>query len=74
MNKNTMLKILNPILGATVLNQALTGLLYDFLSPDTFEFIHKGGGIVLVLGVMLHVIFNWNWIRVNYFLKKVPNK
>jgi hypothetical protein len=74
MNKVTILKILNLILGVIVINQALTGLLHDFLTADTFELIHKIGGIFLVLGVVLHVIFNWKWIRVNYFPKQVSSR
>ena len=72
MNKVNILKILNLILGVLIINQALTGLLNDFLSPETFELIHEGGGISLVLGIVLHVIFNYKWIRINYFPKKVP--
>ena len=73
MNKMTMLKRLNPIMGVLVLNQAITGLLHDFLTPDTFAVIHAGGGIILLLGITLHVIFNWNWVRAHYFKKNVPS-
>ena len=74
MNKVTILKILNLILALIVINQALTGLLHDFIPADTFELIHKGGGIFLILGVVLHIIFNWKWIRLNYFPKKVSSR
>jgi hypothetical protein len=74
MNKVTMLKILNLILPLIVINQALTGLLYDFLPVETFELIHKTGGILLVLGIVLHVILNWKWIQVNYLSKKVSSR
>ncbi len=74
MNKVTMLKILNLILALIVIKQALTGLLHDFLPAESFELIHKIGGIVLVLGIILHVIFNWKWIRVNYLSKQVASR
>ena len=74
MNKMTMLKILNLILGLIVINQALTGLLHDFLPTETFELIHKIGGIFLILGIIFHVIFNWKWIQVNYLSKQVSRK
>jgi hypothetical protein len=72
MNKVNILKILNVILGLLIINQALTGLMHDFLNSETFELIHEGGGISLVLGIVLHVILNYKWIRINYFSKKVP--
>jgi hypothetical protein len=69
MNTFTALKILNPILGVIFLYQALTGLFHDFLSPDTFELIHKIGGVSLIIGVTTHVIFNGKWIRATFFSK-----
>jgi hypothetical protein len=70
MNRNTLLKILNPVLGFLVVNQILTGLLADELfklSPNAFEILHEDGGIVLAVLVVLHLILNWNWIKANYF-------
>jgi hypothetical protein len=75
MNRNTMLKILNPLLGLLVLNQILTGLLADELfkiSPKAFSILHAGGGLVLTVVVIVHVILNWNWIKATYFKKRVP--
>lgn len=69
MKKNTVLKILNPIMGLLVLNQALTGLLRDALPYDAFEMLHEGGGPALVAVIALHVFLNWNWIRATYFKK-----
>ena len=73
MTKNTALKILNPILGVLLINQALTGIFADALfrrSPRAFEVLHEGGGYLLVSLAILHVILNWNWIRANFFRKK----
>lgn len=69
MNKNAVLKILNPLLGVLILNQPLTGLLGGVLPKDVFEFMHEGGGVLLFLGVVLHVILNWNWVRANFLQK-----
>lgn len=69
MKRNTALKILNPILLALLVNQAVTGLSRDKLSRETFEFLHEGGGIVLIALIILHLILNFNWIKASYFSK-----
>ena len=73
MNRNAMLKILNPLLGLLIVNQILTGLLADELfklSPNAFEILHEDAGIVLAVLVVLHLILNWNWIKATYFKKR----
>ena len=75
MTKNTALKILNPVLGLLLINQAVTGVFADNVyafSPKAFEILHEGGGYCLVALSLLHVILNWNWIKVNFFRKKPP--
>ena len=52
-----------------IINQAITALLHPKLSPDTFEFIHEVGGMVLVGLVIVHLILNFNWIKASYFHK-----
>jgi hypothetical protein len=74
MNKTKALKLLNPILGVLVLNQLLVGLLHDALPREVFEVMHEGGGILLVLGVLLHLILNWNWVRANFLKKSTPGR
>jgi hypothetical protein len=69
MKKNTVLKILNPILGVLLINQVLMGLLHDILPHKVFEVLHEGGGIVFAIVVILHIILNWNWIKANFFRK-----
>ncbi len=70
MKKNTALKILNPIMGVLVVNQALTGMLSDAIPYKAFEMLHEGGGPVFVAAVVLHVILNWNWVKTAYFKKR----
>lgn len=73
MTKNAALKILNPILGLLVINQALTGIFADrvlAISPDAFGILHEGGGYCLVTLSILHVVLNWNWFKANFFRKK----
>ncbi len=69
MKKNTILKIINPILLVLIISQAVTGLLHLKLSPETFETLHEGGGLILVGLVIVHLILNFNWVRANYFHK-----
>jgi len=65
MRKNMMFKILNPILAVLTVSQALSALLNDHLSRATFEWVHKGGGSLLLIGIGLHVALNWSWVRAN---------
>jgi hypothetical protein len=72
LKRNTMLKILNPILGVLFLNQVLTGIFNESLSPEAFEFLHEGGGYVFAGAAVLHLILNWNWVKANFF-KRAPS-
>ena len=71
MKRNTMLKIVNPILGVLVINQILTGIFGMSLSREAFEILHKDGGFVLAGAAVLHLILNWNWVKANFF-KRAP--
>jgi len=71
MNRNSVLKILNPILGLLVVNQIVTGLLADTIPREAFEILHEGGGIALAVVALVHVVLNWNWIQANY-RRKLP--
>ncbi|HOK09423.1 MAG TPA: hypothetical protein PLT82_07505 [Candidatus Hydrogenedens sp.] len=69
MSKATMLKVINPILLLLFINQASTGLFHHSLSHKMFEVLHEGGGIVLIIVSLLHLILNWGWVR-STFLKR----
>ena len=71
MKRNSALKMVNPILGILFVNQIVTGLIHGRLSYETYEVLHGGGGILLALVAVLHVILNWNWIRASY-CRKTP--
>ncbi|MBN2704619.1 MAG: hypothetical protein JXR23_10460 [Pontiellaceae bacterium] len=66
MNKQKLLKIVNPIMAILILNQMLTGLLNDVLSHESFEFFHEGGGLLLIATSIIHVYLNWNWVKNNF--------
>jgi hypothetical protein len=70
MRRNTVLKILNPVLLLFFINQAITVLFREHLSFKTFGLFHKTGGAILLCLITLHVILNFNWVRANYFPHK----
>jgi hypothetical protein len=69
MKKTAILKILNPILGLLIINQAITGFSRSKLSYETFEFLHEGGGVLLICLIFAHIILNFNWIKTSYFAR-----
>ena len=69
MKKNTILKIINPVLLILVISQVLSGMFAMKLNGEAFEIIHKGGGMILLTLVIFHLILNFNWIKVSYFKK-----
>ena len=48
MDKNILLKVVNPLLAILMLNQPFSGLLSSVTDWDFFESLHVGGGILLV--------------------------
>jgi protein-S-isoprenylcysteine O-methyltransferase Ste14 len=67
MNKNSALKVVNPVLAILMLNQPFSGLLYSVTDWDTFESLHIGGGILLVVLAAVHLMLNWKWVSTNFF-------
>jgi hypothetical protein len=69
MKKNTLHKILNPILLVLFINQTITVLFLDELPRWAFQVFHKTGGGILLALIALHFILNFNWVKANYFSK-----
>ena len=74
MKRNSILKIVNPILGILLVSQITTGLLGGTLSREVFEIVHKKGGILLAIVVSLHVTLNWPWIKTTFFTKSASHQ
>ena len=66
MQKNTVLKVVNPVLVVLILNQPFSGFLYSLTDWDAFETMHVGGGILLLMFAAIHLILNWKWVQVNF--------
>lgn len=61
MQKTQILKILNPILAVLLAFQLLAGPLPDLVPYN----VHRLTGILLGIGIGLHLYLNWSWIRAN---------
>lgn len=73
MQSNSILKILNPVLAVLFLNQILTGIFHDAISKETYELLHGFGGMLITIAIVLHVILNWNWVKLNFYKKNPKN-
>jgi hypothetical protein len=69
MSRNSILKVLNPIIGIMMLSQILTGVFGRQIPQWAFENFHKNSGGILGILILFHIILNWNWIKANYFRK-----
>ena len=74
MKKNTILKITNPILIILVITQALSAVLHGNISYEIFQFMHKGGGVLLLVLIALHIVLNFRWFKSNFLPKQQPAK
>ena len=73
MERNTVLKVVNPVLAVLILNQPFSGFLYAWTNWRAFETMHVGGGILLLLFAAFHLMLNWKWVQMN-FLRDANNK
>ena len=61
MQKNQILKILNPCLAVLLIFQFFSASL-----PAVVPYVlHQAGGILLGAGIGFHIFLNWSWIRAN---------
>jgi hypothetical protein len=67
MTKNTMLKILNPVLAVFFINQAVSVIFREHYTYSAFGIFHKTAGGILLCLIALHLILNFNWFKASYF-------
>lgn len=70
MDKNAVLKIVNPILAILILNQPFSAFLSEVTGWGLFEGLHVLGGVLLLCAVAVHVALNWKWIELNLLKPK----
>ncbi|MCK7504586.1 MAG: DUF4405 domain-containing protein [Desulfobacterales bacterium] len=66
MNKNAILKYLNPLLGTLFLLQAGSGLILKLAPTKIAGEIHELIGPLFVIVVILHFILNYAWVKSTY--------
>ena len=70
MDQTKALKIINPCLFLTISFQVLSCILMDFLGSSLPNFIftfHAAGDWLILFFGLLHIAYNWQWIKTNYF-------
>mgnify|MGYP001235193421 CR=1 FL=1 len=70
MTKNTMFKILNPILAVFFANQAISIIFRDYYSHSAFGIFHKTAGMIFIVLIALHIILNAGWFKTNCLPKR----
>jgi predicted Na+-dependent transporter len=66
MSRIQALKILNPILFLLIIFQIFSGLNPMIVSYQ----VHQIVGILIAVGVLLHLTLNWPWIRTNILRRR----
>ncbi|MDY0152361.1 MAG: DUF4405 domain-containing protein [Candidatus Cloacimonas sp.] len=70
--KNSALKFINPILAALFVLTAIFVSLYKFgptawRGTETLGELHEFAGALFIFVALIHIYFNWGWIRLNIF-------
>ncbi|MDD4310740.1 MAG: hypothetical protein PHO32_10190 [Candidatus Cloacimonetes bacterium] len=73
--KNTALKFINPILAILVLLTFIFVVLYKFgplawRGSETLAQLHAFSGSIFFFVALIHLYYNWGWVKVNIFGKK----
>jgi hypothetical protein len=65
MKKAQWLWWVNILLAAAFLIQLFTVLFRDVIAAGTFSRVHIWCGRALLTLAVIHLIFNWNWVKTN---------
>ena len=69
--KIKLLKIVNLFLGLAFLLQVISVVTMILeIGPGWIYSMHSINGLVFILLVIVHIVLNWAWIRVNFMKKK----
>lgn len=77
--KNTALKFINSILALLLVLVVLFVTLYKFgpsamRGSETLGELHEFAGALFVFVGLIHIYYNWAWIRMNILGKKAKHK
>lgn len=58
-----VLKIVNPVILVLFTVQAAGGMLHEFIPYAVFAPAHTTTGVLVTIGIAVHVIFNRTWFK-----------
>jgi hypothetical protein len=72
MNKPLMLKVVNPLVGLAfvLLVGGAIGYKAGLIGYSHFTRVHPIVGFIFAALIILHIILNWGWIKMNFLPKK----
>ena len=74
MTRLKWLVLLNSVLFLSMFTQIITGvmLFFDMFGPilRAVSLVHSYNGFLLVGLVIIHLVFNWGWIKANLFKRR----
>ncbi|HOZ01396.1 MAG TPA: DUF4405 domain-containing protein [Candidatus Syntrophosphaera sp.] len=71
--KNNALKFINPILLLLFLIAVIAMAIYKIDQGDAWAEIHEFAGILFFCVGLIHLYYNWGWVRTNIFKQKKKN-
>ncbi len=76
--KNTALKFINPVLALFFLLTMISMVLYKFgpsswRGSETLGEVHEFAGIIFFIVALIHLYYNWSWVRTNILGKKAKH-
>jgi hypothetical protein len=74
MKTATILKFLNPVLFFVILLQLAGVVAQQFFYTDWLLEMHRLVGFSIFALIILHVVFNWTWVKNNFFKSKIKKK
>lgn len=70
MNKQKMLKFVNPSIGVLFIIQAGSGMFHSAIPYELFGRLHGSSGYLLTAGVAAHIYLNWSWFKTAFFARR----
>ena len=74
MTAEKWLKFSVPIQGLLLLSQLATGLNYARIPWTVYQVVHFGGGVLLAVLVIVHVVINRDWLQKAYRRRQAAQK